>query len=74
MSFSKQRGVAHPELTAAAGGATTITSAAVSFMNGLDPYLAFGAKFIAVAVGLATFTFYVLSIIEKIKTLRAKRK
>jgi hypothetical protein len=73
MILKKQRGVAHPELTAAAGGATTITSAAVSFMDGLDPYLAFGAKAIAVMVGIATFTYYVLSIIEKLRNLRKNK-
>jgi hypothetical protein len=60
------------QIKAAAGGATTIASAGVGFMQGLDPWLSFGAKVMAVAVGLATFTYYVLSIMEKIKNLRKK--
>lgn len=64
---------ASSQIKAAAGGATTIASAGVGFMQGLDPVLAFGAKLIAVAVGLATFVYYVLACIEKIKGLRAKK-
>lgn len=60
------------QVKTAAGSATTIASAGVSFMDGIDPYLAFGAKVIAVAVGCATFAFYVLAIIEKIRNLRKK--
>lgn len=61
------------QIKAAAGGATTIASAGIGFMQGLDPYVAFGAKVIAVAVGLATFVYYVLACIEKIRGLRAKK-
>lgn len=64
---------AHSQIKAAAGGATTIASAGVSFMQGLDPYLAFGAKVIAVCVGAATFTYYILAIMEKWKAVRAKK-
>lgn len=60
------------QIKAGAGGATTLASAGVGFMQGLDPYLAFGAKVIAVAVGAATFTYYVLAVIEKIRALRKK--
>ncbi len=60
------------QVKAAAGGATTIASAGVSFMQGLDPYLAFGAKCMAVAVGVATFSYYVLAIVEKWRNLRKK--
>ncbi len=60
------------QVKAAAGGATTIASAAVGFLHGLDPYLALGAKVMAVAVGIATFTYYVLAIIEKWRALKKK--
>lgn len=62
---------AQTQIKAGAGGATTIASAGVSFMQGLDPYLAFGAKLMAVLVGAATLTYYVLAIMEKI---RARKK
>lgn len=42
-------------------------------MEGLDPHLAFAAKVIAVLVGTATFVYYVLACIEKIKGLRGKK-
>lgn len=61
------------QIKAAAGGATTIASAGVAFMQGLDPHLAFAAKVIAVLVGSATFVYYVLACVEKIKKLRSTK-
>lgn len=64
---------ASSQIKAAVGGATTIASAGVGFMEHMDPYLAFGAKVIAVLVGSATLFYYVLGCIEKVKGLRGKK-
>lgn len=61
------------QIKAGAGGVTTIASTVAGFMPGLDPYLAFGAKVMAVIVGVLTATYYALMILEKIKVLRAKK-
>ena len=64
MSFIKT------ELAARAGVVTTGVSTGAAFVNSLETYLRIVAAGVAVLVGLATLTYYVLASVEKWRNLR----
>jgi hypothetical protein len=58
------------ELAARMGAVTTGVSTGAAFVESLEAYLRLVAAGIAVCVGLATLTYYVLASVEKWRNLR----
>ncbi len=68
-----QLGFSKPDILAATGTATTGASVGVSFFAQAMPFIQFGAAVIGAMVGIATLTYYILAIVEKVRILRNKK-